>query len=289
YLNARDAFEEAAVFARADALSVTRYFNRWSQVPCDGFEASDERIDALKAGLRTFYAQGDLTRGEHCEVHHYTRLNGDEYFFAYLPDWPDNFMVFNDDGELASLDIPTAFTNLFVYEPATGAVEMIATGGNTVQQELRKVFYQTMCQQEVEEADPDKPEYLLDHLLQPDFTFQTELTDRIETVTVPQILLVTLVDADGLEGLQPRFRKGMPWSDSLTLIDGLLESRDLSRDQVGVDHIQIRIQFMGDGTKRGKTLTLRMSPRSCNLKAEDDEELQGIVDNCLRRWGVIND
>ena len=81
----------------------------------------------------------------------------------------------------------------------------------------------------------------------------------------------------------------MPWSDSLTLIDGLLESRDLSRDQVGVDHIQIRIQYMGDGTKRGKTLTLRMSPRSCNLKAEDDEELQGIVGNCLRRWGVIND
>jgi hypothetical protein len=198
-------------------------------------------------------------------------------------------MVFNDDGELASLDIPTAFTNLFVYEPATGALEMIATGGNTAQQKLRKIFYSAMCQQEVEEADPDKPEYLLDHLLQPGFTFQTELTDRIETVTVPQILLVPLVDADGLEGLQPRFRKGMPWSDSLTLIDGLLESRDLSRDQVGVDHIQIRIQFMGDGTKRGKTLTLRMSPRSCNLKAEDDEELQGIVDNCLRRWGVIND
>jgi hypothetical protein len=81
YLNARDAFEEAAVFARADALSVTRYFNRRSQVPCGGFEASDERIDALKAGLRTHYSQNEL-RGEHCEVHHYTRLNGDEYYFA---------------------------------------------------------------------------------------------------------------------------------------------------------------------------------------------------------------
>ena len=60
-------------------------------------------------------------------------------------------------------------------------------------------------------------------------------------------------------------------------------------DQVGVDHIQLRIQFMTDGTKRGKTLTLRMSPRSCNLKAEDDEELQFVADRCLRRWGVIND
>lgn len=288
YLNARDAFEEAAVFARADALSVTRYFNRWSQVPCGGFQATPERIDALKAGLRTHYSQNEL-RGEHCEVHHYTRLNGDEYFFAYLPDWPDNFMVFNDDGELSSLDIPTAFTNLFVFEPSTGAIEMIATGGNSAQQQLRRIFYQAMCQQEVDDADPDKPEYLLDHLLQPGFTFQTDLTDRIETVTVPQVLLVPLVDADGLEGLQPRFRKGMSWADTLALIDDLLESRDLSRDQVGVDHIQIRIQFLGDGTKRGKTLTLRMSPRSCNLKAEDDEELQAMASQCLRRWGVIND
>jgi hypothetical protein len=287
YLNARDAFEEAAVFARADALSVTRYFNRWGPVSCDGFEASDERIGDLKAELRTHYSQNEL-RGEHCEVHHYTRLNGDEYFFAYLPDWPDNFMVFNDNGELATLDIPTAFTNLFVYEPSTGAVELIATGGNTAQQKLRKIFYRAMCQQEVADADPDKPEFLLDHLLKPGFTFQTELADRIETVTAPQVLLVPIVDAGGLEGLQCRFRKAMSWFHSLELIDSLLQSRDLSRDQVAVDHIQIRFQFTGDEAKRGKTFTLRMSPRSSNLKAEDDEELQVIVENCLRRWGVIN-
>lgn len=288
YLNARDAFEEAAVFARADALSVTRYFSRWSHAPCDGFEATPERVASLKAGLQAHYSQNEL-RGEHCEVHHYTRLNGDEYFFAYLPDWPDNFMVFNDDGELESLDMPTAFTNLFVFEPSTGAIEMIAMGGNSAQQQLRRIFYQAMCHQEVEDADPDKPEYMLDHLIQPGFPFQTLMEDRIENVTVPQVLLIPLVEAEGLDGLQPRFRKGLAWLDALLLIDDLLESRDLSRDQVGVDHIQLRIQFMGDGTKRGKTLTLRMSPRSCNLKAEDDEELQVVADRSLRRWGVIND
>lgn len=288
YLNARDAFEEAAVFARADALSITRYFNRWSQVPCGDFGATPERIDALKSGLCAHYSLNEL-RGEYCEVRHYTRLNGDEYFFAYLPNYPDNFDVFTNNGDLQSLDLPTAFTNLFVFEPSTGAIEMIATGGNTVQQQLRRIFYQAMCQHEVEDADPDKPEYMLDHLLQAGFQFQSLMEDRIEGVTVPQVLLVPLVEADGLDGLQVRFRKGMSWADSLSMIDDLLESRDLSRDQVGVDHIQIRIQFMGDGTKRGKTLTLRMSPRSCNLKAEDDEELQVVADRCLRRWGVIND
>lgn len=288
YLNAPDAFEEAAVFARADALSVTRYFHRWSQVPCSGFTAIQGRIEALEAALRSHYSQKE-DRGEHCEVCHYTRLNGNEYFFAYLRDWPDNFDVFTDDGELQSLDLPTAFTNLFVFEPSTGALEMIAAGGNSVQQELRKVFYRAMCQQEVKDADPDKPEFLLDHLLQSEFTFEIEPNDAIEMVCVPQVLLVPLVEVDGIDGLLVRFNKGMSWADSLTVIDDLLGSRDLSRDQVGVDQIHIRFQFLGDGTKRGKTLTIRMSPRSSSLKSEDGEELQVVADRCLHRWGVIND
>lgn len=286
YLNARDAFTEAAVFASADALSVTRCFNRWSHTPCDGFAATEDRIAAFQEALKTHYSKNEL-RGEHCEVHPYTRLNGDEYFFAYLPDWPDNFMVFNDDGELETLDVPTAFTNVFVFEPATGALEIIASGGNSVQQELRKIFYKEMCKKKVDEADPDKPEYLLDHLLDPAFNFETELADRIDTVTVAKILLVPLVEADGLDGLQPRFRKGMPWSDALTIVDDLLTSRDLSRTQVCVDEIYLRLQFLGEGDKRGKTLTFRVTPRSSGLKSIDDEEYQAIAERCLRRWEVI--
>jgi hypothetical protein len=81
----------------------------------------------------------------------------------------------------------------------------------------------------------------------------------------------------------------LSWSESLAVIDALLKSRNLSRDQVGVDHIMIRLQFMGDGIKRGKSLTIRVSPRSCSLKSEDDEELQAVADSCLRRWEVIHE
>ena len=285
YLNALDAFKEAAVFARADALSVSRYFNRWSQTQCDSFSASEDRIESFRLALKNHYSKNEF-RGEHCEVHHYTRLNGDEYFFAYLPDWPDNFMVFKD-GELATLDVPTAFTNVFVYEPETGALEMIASGGNSVQQELRKIFYMEMCKKKVDEADPDKPEYLLDHLLGAGFSFETELEDRIDTVTVAKVLLMPLVECGGLDGLQPRFRKGMPWADALAIIDDLLASRDLSRSQVCVDEIYLRLQFLGEDDKRGKTLTFRVTPRSSNLKSVADEEYQAIAERCLRRWEVI--
>lgn len=286
YLNAHDAFEEAVVFARADSLSVGRCFNRWSDAPCGSIAITDERIEALKSGLRTHYSQKEL-RGEHCEVHHFTRLNGDEYFFAYLPDWPDNFLVFNDDGEMEPLDIPAAFTNVFVYEPATGALDMIASGGLPVQQELRRVFYQAMCGITVEDADPDRPEYQLDHLLDSGFSFPTELQDGIERITVPSVLLVPLVEAPGIKGLEIRFQDGVEWSESRSIINSFLASRDLSPLQVGVDCIFVRFQFLGDGTRRGKVLKLRISPRTCNLKRIDEEELQEVVTRCIRRWEVI--
>lgn len=78
------------------------------------------------------------------------------------------------------------------------------------------------------------------------------------------------------------------WSESLKVIDDLLASRDLSRSQVAVDHILIRLQFMGDGSRRGKSLTIKISPRSCDLKRADDEDLQVVADRCLHRWRVIN-
>lgn len=287
YLNARDAFDEAAVFARADALSATRYFTRWSRPPCEPIQVSEAIVDALEAGLRAHYSNKEMPCA-HCEVHHYTRLNGDEYFFAYLPNWPENFMVFNDDGELESLDIPTAFTNLFVYEPSSGALEMIATGGLPAQQELRRVFYKALCGQEIEDGNPDKPEYMLDHLLDSGFSFKHDAADCIENVCVCQVLLIPLVDVGGLDGLQARFRPGLAWSESLRIIDDLLAGRDLSRQQVAIDLIQVRIRFLGDGERRGKSVTIRISPRSCDLKREDDEDVQVVAGRCLKRWRIID-
>lgn len=286
YLNARKVFDEAAIFARADALSTTRYFNRWSQVLCDNVEVTPERVEILRQSLKNY--SKDKLREEHCEVSHHKRLNGDEYFFAYLPDWPNNFDVFTDEGALHSLDLPTAFTIVFAFEPTTGVLEMIASGGISVQQQLRRLFYKSICQLDVDNADPDKPQFALDHLLQSGFRFETEPADGIETVTVTQILLIPLVEVEGIDGLMVRFNKRMTWPDSIRVVDDLLGSRDLSRDQVAVDNIQIRMQLFGDGTRRGKPLTLRVSPRTSNLKSVDDEQIQFVADRCLRKWGIIN-
>lgn len=84
YLNAQDAFEEAMVFARADSLVATRYWQRWPAVVCEDFSVTEENIAALKEALSAHYREKEL-RGEHCEIHHYTRRNGAEYLFAGCP------------------------------------------------------------------------------------------------------------------------------------------------------------------------------------------------------------
>jgi hypothetical protein len=91
-----------------------------------------------------------------------------------------------------------------------------------------------------------------------------------------------------LEALQPRFRKGVEWDAALLIIDDLLESRGLTRSHVTVEHIHIRLNFMGDGLRNGTSLTIKMSPRASDLKRIDDEELQAIADRCFRRWGIID-
>lgn len=286
YLNAQDAFEEAVVFARADSLMTTRYWHRWPAVRCPDFEVNDENIAALKGTLCAYYREKEL-RGEHCEIHHYSRRNGAEYLFAYLPDWPDNFMVFNDNGELQSLDVPTAFTNLFVYTPATGMLEMIAAGGKPAQSELRRLFCQGMLGlDEIEDADPERPAYLLDHLLEEEFTFSWEPKDRIATVQVSRLLVLPTVENHDLDGLGLRLRLGLSWIEALENLDALLASRDLSRTQVSVEEVRIRVQLMGDGDRPGRILTINVTPRSCDLKSQDDDDLRTLGEKCLRTWGI---
>ena len=113
-------------------------------------------------------------------------------------------------------------------------------------------------------------------------------SDRIDNISVGQITLIPLVDGGELDGVQLRFRAGLPWSECLAIMDAMLASRNLSRDQVAVDHLQIRIRLLGDGEHRGKSLTIRISPRSCDLKREDDEDLQFLGQQLLQRWEIIH-
>ena len=99
FLEARAAFDEAAIFARAEALRTGQFANRWNSLPTKPITVTKDMITALEEEVRAYYWQKEL-RGEICRVHHYSRLGGAEFFFAYLPDWPDKLLVFDHEGNL---------------------------------------------------------------------------------------------------------------------------------------------------------------------------------------------
>jgi len=98
YLNAPPAFEEAAMFARADALASGRNWIKRNGLPKLKLEVSDAMGQSLGSALTAFYGPVQL-RGRHCTIEHYRRADGAEYFFAYLDDYPDKRLVFDGQGD----------------------------------------------------------------------------------------------------------------------------------------------------------------------------------------------
>ncbi|MAG94998.1 MAG: hypothetical protein CMJ48_14825 [Planctomycetaceae bacterium] len=156
YLFAKDAFDEAAIFSRADTLTTGRYWNRWNGLPAESITVTDRQTQALQNELRKYYWPKEL-RGRHCRVHHYPRSNGVDYFFAYLDDWPDRLLVFDDDGEMAPRSERYAFTNVFAFDHNIGCVDLVARGGRKVHLRLREAFCRAVLGVDVEDGEPVSP------------------------------------------------------------------------------------------------------------------------------------
>jgi hypothetical protein len=287
YLEARAAFDEAAIFARAEALRTGNMANRWNSLPKQPIAVTPAMIAALQDEVRSYYWNKEL-RGEVCRVHHYSRMGGSEFFFAYLPDWPDKQLIFDADQNLTPREESYAFSNVFVYDPAEGAVELIARGGKKVQLPLRKAFCRAVLGIEVDDDEPIRATYQLDHLLDPAFGFPVEPADRIASVRIRRIRLVPKVFVPAIEYLEPKLTETASRVEALTAIDRLIGAYNLHRSQVSVTQVSIQVKFLSDGQRKGKSLTFNVScPNTCDLKTKPDE-VRVVGERCVKRWEILS-
>lgn len=286
YLEARAAFDEAAIFARAEALRNGQFSNRWNSLPKEEITVTPQIISQLEHTVRSYYWEKEL-RGDVCRVHHYRQHSGEDFFFAYLPDWPDKLLIFDKEGNLTPREECYTFNNVFVYSPNDGSVELIARGGLKVQQSLRKAFCNAVLGLEVDEDEPIRATYELDHLLDPLFNFSTDADDRIQNVRLRRLRLVPNVPVPALEYSELKFKEHASRSDILLAVQRVLLAFDLNRTQVEVAQAAIQLQFRGDGVRKGKRLTFNVSrPNTCDLKSKPDE-MRVIGERCLKRWEVL--
>lgn len=287
YQNATDAFDSAAIFARAEALRNGQQANIWNSLPKQPIAVTSDKLTSLEQQIRSYYWSREM-RGELCKVHQYDRHDGSQYFFAYLPDWPDKRLCFDEQEQLTPREDAYAFSNAFVFEPSLGTIELIAKGGKKVQNELRRAFCQSMLGIEVDDEDPIKPVYRLDQLLDSNFAFTTEARERIADVRLRRMRIVPRVNVPHIEQVEFKFREATDLASIRSILAVQLAAMQLSFDQISVMQAAVQFQFMGDGSRKGKTMMVNVScPNTCDLKSKPEEqELIGRA--CFVRWGIIN-
>ena len=188
YLNAPRIFEEAAVFARADALAAGRYWEKRNGLPKRTLAVNKAMTDRLATALTEFYGPFQM-RGRFCKIAHYARSSGAEYFFAYLDDYPGKHVVFHDDGQPTMESGRYAFENVFVYNSGEGTMELYAPGGRQVREPLEAAFCKAVLNIDVDPADPLRPSYRLDHLLQTDYPLAADPNDLVAEARITVLSL----------------------------------------------------------------------------------------------------
>lgn len=288
WLNARDAFDEAAIFVRADTLVAGRYWKRWNGLPPQSIEVTSEQTNRLQDALRDFYWPKEL-RGQYCRVHHYPRCNGIDYFFAYLDDWPDRTLAFDDLGQMESRSERFAFTNVFAYDPQHGCIDLVAKGGRSVHLRLRELFCRSVLKLEVEDEQPVLPAYQLNHLLADDLALPTDPADRIAAVRIRRIRIVPKGTDRPIWYEEIGFHEDATISVVRDELNRRLKHLNLDRDQVAVTEAAFQLQFQTNGRSRTRTMSFYVSsPNSCDLKSKS-EEMRAIGERCLRNWRILND
>lgn len=224
-------------------------------------------------------------RGQHCWVEHYSRAGGTEFFFAYLDDYPNSHIVFDEAGRLQKRSDRYAFTNVFAYTPTDGTLGLYARGGRKVIAPLQALFCKSVLGVEVEPADPEKAVYHLDHLTDRSVPLPTDPADsiaevqvrslRFEIVGAPRRRITLDADPEGHRG------------DIYQMIERYLNAENLPISKMKVVHARFHVTFMHEGPGRPTALTFNVSRNSCDLKSKTDD-MRAIGERCLKLWRVVN-
>ena len=286
YLNVKDAFNEAALFARADALAAGRYWNRRNSLPKKTITVDQAMRDKLALALTSYYGPAQM-RGRHCQVVNYQRTGGSCYFFAYLDDYPDKRLVFDGTGDEPIVRSDRyAFENVFVYNGDDGSMELFAQGGKKVWEPLQAAFCEAVLDEEVDLAAPIRPSYQLDHLLAPDFALPTDPRDGVEDARITRLRVAPRGGGGYIEiKADPKGHR----NDIYHKIERWLKAESIPLGSTRVLQATFRVKFQNDDGRRQPVLTFEVSaPNSSNLKSKPDEH-RAVGERCLKMWKVVAD
>jgi hypothetical protein len=90
-----------------------------------------------------------------------------------------------------------------------------------------------------------------------------------------------------VEYIEPKLLETASHGEVMGALYRLLDAMGLDRTQVSVAQVSIQLVFLGDGSRKGKSMTFRVScPASCDLKSKPDD-VRVVGERCMKRWGMV--
>lgn len=243
-------------------------------------------VEAFKAAVRERFQSNNV----HVDIFDRIRPTFDGVDCAlvqatvYREGRPDDFLEFVD-GVLDRRPRRPVFEAALTYEPATGAIEVVANDRES-REDLVRLFARDLLATEFRQERLPLRQFDL-RVLQRPYAFPTDPGDGIESVRVNHLRLMP-VDTVGERVTLECMRQATQtiWQMAEDRFGG---NNPLLGGWV-VTQAKLTIRFHPEaGARRGKTLPLTITmPHGCNLKDQTERE-QMIGEKYLRRWGILRD
>ena len=279
-------------FRRAEEARYTderRHGRMWS-----GYAGPKKVVpDSSLGGLEAFRSKalelvGSL--GAYCEIYRRTRPNFGKpdselhQLTLYYDDLPDTYLEFEEQRLVRRHRRPVMEASV-TYEPATGVIEVVSSGGK-FRDELARTFADTILAQAIGTERIALRRFDLARLLRP-FDFPFDTADGIELVKVVSLRLQRV-------GAEAR-RMILEGPRSARARSGTRRERNSGRGDLKaagyvVTQARLSIRFLpGPDSPRGKILPVTITvPNGCDLKGRTERE-RLVGGKYLKHWGLMEE
>jgi hypothetical protein len=282
YLKGAEVWDLAVRFARADSLATGRYWIKRCELPAKAPKTRTDVIDELESAFAAFFHETQA-RGRHCQIEHYRRANGLDYFFAYLDDYADTYITLDDCGAFDRRPERRAFELVLVYDRDVGTLESFVHGSKKVYGPIQEIFGRVILGAEIGPENRDSHPYVLNGLLNRNFPFVTDPVDGIEEVRVRKLRL-------SVKG-KPRRRITLEANpdgevdDVYEMLEKYLNRSRLPLSILNVTQVGLRFRFDGTDANLPRSLSFEVSyPNSSNLRSKP-QGARDLALKYLRQWG----
>ncbi len=278
-LHRPDIWPDAVRFAHTDSLP-SRYWERRNSLPKGAPDTSDTAVARLGQAVSGFFVQAE-GRGRLCLVEHFSRNETLDYYFAYLSDYPDTTVTWNDTEQLVREKRRHAFEVVYAFDRSAGILDIYARGGRKVVRPLQELFADAILGVTLDRGDQGGHPYRVEGLKHRGFAFPTDPEDGIAEVAVRRMRLAVAGNP------RKQFTVSLPDNGAPDAMYDSLE-REINQENMPLALLRVvraTITMKLAGRKRVRRLTFEVGPRSCNLKGKCDE-LRELGEKYLRRWGI---